>query len=206
MTCDDARAAVLAGVDGPAERTHVASCPRCREAAPRLAALGAMLSDPAAWTEPSVELADRVAASIRPPHVPAPRRRRRLAPTAVAAAVAVAAGFLALRPEPPDWTVELAGTAPGAGGVVSGWNGDAGSRMLLTAEGLDPAPAGSVYELWLSSGDRHVSAGTFTDPTGIELSVGVHRRDFPRIWVTVEPLDDDPSPSGDTVLDSWPGR
>lgn len=204
MTCADARAAVLAGTAGPSERAHIASCFRCQTAVGRLAAFGGMLSDPAVWVEPPEELAERVAASIRPAG-PAPSRRRGIVAAAVAAVLTTAVAFgLLLRPEPPDWELEMAGTgsAPGAVALVAGWTGESGSRMRLTVDGLDPAPSGTVYELWLSSDDVHVSAGTFVDPTDVELTAGVARRDFPRLWVTVEPLDGDPSPSGDTVLDT----
>lgn len=204
MTCAEVRAAVLAGTAGPPERAHIVSCPRCQTAVGRLSAFGGMLSDPAVWVEPPSELAGRVAASIRP-EGPAPARRRGIVPAAVAAVLTAvaAAGFL-LRPEPPDWEVEMAGTgsAPGAVAVVAGWTGESGSRMRLTAGGLDPAPPGTVYELWLSSGAVHVSAGTFVDPRDVELSAGVARRDFPRLWVTVEPLDGDSAPSGETILDT----
>ena len=92
--------------------------------------------------------------------------------------------------------------APQATSTVLGWNTDSGTRMLLEVEGLDRAPAGYVYEFWLSEGPLHISAGTFTGNGEIELWSGVTRAEFPRLWVTLEPLDEDESPSGTTVLDT----
>jgi hypothetical protein len=74
--------------------------------------------------------------------------------------------------------------------------------MLLTVDGLERAPDGYVYEFWLSQGPLHISAGTFTASGEIELWSGVPRAAFPRLWVTLEPLDEDESPSGQTVLDT----
>jgi hypothetical protein len=74
--------------------------------------------------------------------------------------------------------------------------------MLLSVDGLEGAPDGYVYEFWLSEGPLHISAGTFTASGDIELWSGVSRADFPRLWVTLEPLDEDESPSSHTVLDT----
>ena len=74
--------------------------------------------------------------------------------------------------------------------------------MLLAVNGLDPAPDGYIYEFWLSDGPRYVSAGTFRAGGVVELWVGVSRRDFPRMWVTLEPIDTDAGPSSATVLDT----
>ena len=74
--------------------------------------------------------------------------------------------------------------------------------MVVAIEGLNPAPDGFVYEFWLSDGPVHISAGTFHSDGEIELWSGVSRADFPRLWITLEPLDEDESPSGNTVLDT----
>jgi hypothetical protein len=57
--------------------------------------------------------------------------------------------------------------------------------------------------MWLSAGARHISAGTFVEADhDLELWAGVSRRQYPRVWITLEPLDDDESLSGQTVLDT----
>ena len=92
--------------------------------------------------------------------------------------------------------------APTAAASVEGWNEESGTRMMLAIQGLERAPAGYVYELWLSDGPIHISAGTFTASGEIEMWTGVARAAFPRLWVTLEPIDEDESPSGRTVLDT----
>ncbi len=104
----------------------------------------------------------------------------------------------------PGWEVALEPTdlAPAASASVSGWNTDSGTRLAIEASGLDPAPAGFVYELWFSAEDQHVSAGTFAAVDDVTAWVGVRRGDFPRVWITLEALDGDPGPSRSTVLDT----
>ena len=165
--------------------------------------------DPAIWAEPPPELEDQVIALIAGNQKRAPtglgRLERWVRPLAAAAAVVVAVGLYGvLRTPSPDWEVAMPGTdlAPQATSTIAGWNTESGTRMVVAVEGLDPAPAGYVYEFWLSEGPLHISAGTFTAEGEIELWSGVSRADFPRLWVTLEPLDEDESPSGHTVLDT----
>jgi hypothetical protein len=54
--------------------------------------------------------------------------------------------------------------------------------------GLDPAPEGYVYELWFSNPATRVSAGTFRTAGDVELWTAVSRRDYPRLWVTLQPV------------------
>jgi hypothetical protein len=165
--------------------------------------------DPAIWEEPPPELGGQVIALIagnqgRNPTGPG-LLERWVRPLVVAAVVVVAVGFYGVvRAPSPDWEVAMPGTdlAPLAASTIAGWNTESGTRLVVTVEGLEPAPDGFVYEFWLSQGPLHISAGTFTADGEIELWSGVTRADFPRLWVTLEPLDDDESPSGHTVLDT----
>ena len=173
------------------------------------------LADPAIWEEPPPELAEQVTFVDRRLHrvpvagigtVERPRWPRwvwRAAGVAAVALVAVVA-VAALRPAGPDWEVAIPGTdlAPGAAATVQGWNTEAGTRMVMNVTGLEPAPDGYVYEFWLSEGPIHTSAGTFRAGTEIVMWTGASRADFPRLWITLEPLDEDESPSGQTVLDT----
>lgn len=210
MNCEEYRAASLAGESTEAVRRHVERCASCRAAADRIAADRTALASEAVWEEPSFELAGQVAALVAGARVGRERRGRGrstllLAAAAAALIVVVAAGWaLLLRSAGPDWEVALpaTGLAPGATATVRGWNEDSGTRMVLTVSGLAPAPDGQVYELWLSSGPVYISAGTFTGSGEIDLWSGVTRTDYPRLWVTVEPLDGDARPSAQTVLDT----
>ncbi len=181
-----------------------------REALERtLANAGAALDEEALWLEPEAALEDAVADAVSAP-VEAPRPAWRSWPAMVAAAAVVlavvaVAAIVAARPAAPDWEVALAGTdaAPGASAIARGWNEASGTRMQLDVSGLDRAPDGFVYELWLSEGPVHVSAGTFRSAEDVQLWVGVRRSDYPRVWITLEPIDDDPRPARN-ILDTGP--
>ena len=209
MNCDEFRAQYLAGENGEATDAHLTGCAACRSRHPDLEAGRIALMDPAIWEEPPPELEDQVIALIAGNQNRAPtgagRLERWVRPLVAAAVVVVAVGLYGvLRSPSPDWEVAMPGTdlAPLATSTVAGWNTDAGTRMILAVEGLHPAPDGFVYEFWLSDGPLHISAGTFSADGEIELWAGVTRAEFPRLWVTLEPLDDDESPSGHTVLDT----
>lgn len=209
MKCEEIRAMYLAAESEELTAAHMSECAACRAVRNDLDVGRLNLSEPMIWEEPPPELENQVVALISGNQTPAsgaPRRQQRwIRPVAAAAVFIAAVGLVAvLRAPSPDWTVAMPGTdlAPGASSTVVGWNTDTGTRMLLTVDGLERAPEGYVYEFWLSGGPLHISAGTFTASGEIELWSGVSRGDFPRLWVTLEPLDEDESPSGHTVLDT----
>lgn len=209
MNCDEFRALFLAGEDGAGTAAHLEQCSACRSSRHDLEAGRIVLTDPATWEEPPPELAAQVIGLIAGNQSRAATRLGRLErwvrPIAAAAIVVIAAGLYGLlRTPPPDWEVAMPGTdlAPLAMSNIAGWNTESGTRMVVTIDGLDPAPTGYVYEFWLSQGPLHISAGTFSAGGEIALWTGVTRADFPRLWVTLEPLDDDEAPSTHTVLDT----
>jgi hypothetical protein len=210
VNCDEFRSAVLAGEESEAIAHHEQTCPSCRSQAGDLREAHQSLSDEALWEEPSPELAfqveDLIRNAARGSRYPTSRERSWGRFVAAAAVVMILAGaaILASGRNSPDWDVALPATdmAPNAIVSVRGWNEDAGTRMVVSIDGLAPAPAGFVYEFWLSDGPVHISAGTFRSPGEIELWAGVARADFPRLWITLEPIDEDESPSGTTVLDT----
>lgn len=173
---------------------------------------GLHLDDDALWVAPGADLETSIMAAIADDGRGTPsevrsiwsaRSLRWLVPLAAAAAALVVFVTSTGTPEP-DWTVALGATdaAPGASGVVSGWNEDSGTRIEVDVAGLEPAPDGFVYELWFSAEDVHVSAGTFRgDGADAVLWAGVARADYPRVWITLEALDDDPGP-GVNILDT----
>lgn len=214
MTCDRARAMYLAGNAGDGELRHLGSCSACRAEHGTLDATRRALADPAMWEEPSPQVADQVVAlisGVAAAGVPAAgaQSSSRRVPwaklAAAAAAVVIAVGVsVAQRPPQPDWEVAMPGTdaAPAAAASVKGWNEKGGTRLVLNVTGLPAAPTGSVYELWFTDDAVHVSAGTFTAGGDVELWVGVSRRDYPRLWVTLEEVDEDESLSGINVMDT----
>jgi hypothetical protein len=209
MNCEQIRAMYLAGEQDEVTRVHLADCAACRRIRAELEVGRTALTDSSIWEEPSPELEDQVVGLIsgsrRRADVSRGRASRRLWPVAAAAAAIAAVVVVAgVRSPSPDWVVAMPGTqlAEQASSTVSGWNTDSGTRMILSIDGLERAPEGYVYEFWLSRGPLHISAGTFSAAGDIELWAGVTRADFPRLWVTLEPLDDDESPSQHTVLDT----
>lgn len=119
-------------------------------------------------------------------------------------------------------TTILAGDSPGELEVettLAGTNAEArvevreigeGRLISLQSDQLEVLPTGEYYEVWfVGPGDtpenpNRVSAGTFhPDPQGrtdIELFGAVNPEKLPRIEITAEPGDGDPSPSGDVVV------
>lgn len=172
---------------------------------------GLHLDDDALWVHPDADLEASIMAAVSgggggggAVSIDSARRFRWLGPAVAAAAAALIVMVTLNARSAPDWTVALGGTdaAPASSAVVSGWNEASGTRVELDITGLDPAPEGYVYELWFSAGEVHVSAGTFHGAgTDAVLWAGVARGDFPRVWITLEPLDDDPSP-GLNILDT----
>lgn len=205
MSCETVLELIARGRgDDPMVVSHLAVCPGCRLEAERTAALGRHLSDPLLWETPPPELEHRVVAAVAGERHPPPSRRRWwiLGAAALLFAVVGVAAFLGGRP---DWTIELVGvdSAPTAQATVRGWNQDEGTRMVFEIEGLTAAGSEAYYEVWLTAPDgRHVSAGTFQTAGRVEVTAGVRRADFPRIWITREPADADPAPFPDTVLDT----
>lgn len=211
MNCDEYRARRLSGDDDAALGGHLGACASCRAIDAELDRARSALGDPSVWAEPAPELAERVVGLVAGGTASAgpargPGRRLLVAVAAVAVVLVATVGLLlsGRAGTPPDWEVALPATelAPGTTSSVAGWNTDAGTRMVLTVDGLEPAPDGYVYELWLSRGSVNVSAGTFAGDGEIEVWTGVSRADYPRIWVTLEPLDGDAEPSWHTVLDT----
>ena len=204
MSCDSILELVsIGGVpEGPAVEAHLAVCANCRVRVPAARTLGTYLRDPLMWEEPPAHLGEQVVQAVSGEAV-VHRRRPRWWFFGAAAVLAVLATFATLV-DRSDWTLELeAGTtAPEATATVAGWNLDHGTRMVLDISGLGPAEPGTYYELWLTAPDgRHVSAGTFRESGRIEVTAGVSRSEFPRLWITHEPAEDGSS-FGATVLDT----
>jgi len=184
---------------------HLSVCADCRMRAAAAETLGRQLRDALLWEEPSPDLAQRVLDGVAGDAGSRPSRRPwwLAAGVAAIAALVLGVGWMTGRP---DWSVDLVAgpAAPGdAGAIVSGWNTSEGTRMIFDVSGLDDAPDGNYYEVWLTAPDgRHVSAGTFNRPGRFEVMAGVRRGEYPRIWVTLEPADDDLNPYPATVLDT----
>ena len=207
MNCEQYRAEYISGVETEEGTRHVAGCVSCSEIRPKLRSLRAELAEPAVWEQPSAHMEDTLVSTIGTASVPRQRRRPRGRWWGAVAAVTVAAvAAVAVWPRgtSADWELPLVATplAATANARARGWNTELGTRVEIDVRDLAAAPDGFVYELWFSRDHLHISGGTFAGSGKAELSVGVSRRDFPRVWITLEPIDEDEAPSGQTVLDS----
>ena len=125
---------------------------------------------------------------------------------AAAAVVVIVAGIAVFTRGSSDGvTFALEGTEaqPGASAKVTVWATPAGLKILLDVDGLPGAPEGYMYEAWIGDGRIGVSAGTFHLRGGdgaIVLWAGVTGATFDRIWITLEPIDDDAASSSDARL------
>lgn len=206
MRCEEARAALLAGETDPRVEEHLSTCPSCRAEMGRIEEMRAALGDALTWLEPATGLEDQVMTLLTPAR--ARDDGRRLGVVAAAVVAVILGGVVvwtATRPPPPDWEVTLPGVGHPGEVTVAGWNRDGATALRVSADGITPAPGGHVYELWLSRDGAYVSAGSFvTVDQPVLLSVGVSRRDYPRVWITLEPLDGDPAPSKQVLFDAYP--
>lgn len=209
MNCENHRAEYVAGGSTAAFESHLSTCATCRRAVPGLNATRDALGAPALWESPPVDGFDQLLGTIRasaPNKVAGPRRLWMAAAAVVVVVAGAATAFAVLRPnDDADWQVALTATTAYDGAVASiqGWNTETGTRMRITISGVDGFTDEGFYELWMTSPDGdHVSAGTFRSGGTIDAWSAVRRADFPRLWITREAFDGDPSPSGDTVLDT----
>ena len=171
---------------------HLADCERCREELASFWQTTEGLAVAASGPAPSPGLRARILAEARAePQVVVPfepRRRRTIpvlaAAVAVAAVVALSVGLWAARlsgdlddarsalereraaaavlVDPDSRTVAL---RAGEGRLVVGTEGEA----VLVLDGVDPAPAGKTYELWIIEGDTPQRAGLFPGRDGRDV-------------------------------------
>jgi hypothetical protein len=197
--------------------------------AAELEALAGLLARADVWDEPPSGLEDSVVAAVArsatDDAVSFDARRRdddaddaveagssRAMPwwlTAAAVCAVVVAGVAVFargsNPTVDGIVVALEGTdaAPGASAEVALAATPAGLKILLDADGLEPAPEGYFYEAWISNGLIRVSAGGFHLRNGdgpIELWAGVADPEFDTLAVTLEPVDGNTDSSGDVRL------
>lgn len=162
-----------------------------------------LLASPALWDEPDPRWEDAIMreVGVEAPAGAGPRTGWTVAAVAAAAAVVLTLVVITRSPAP-DWTVALA-APPDSGivGAVSGFNEATGTRVVLEIDNLDAAGEGTFYEVWwvdLDTGGA-VSSGSFLESDTIEMWIGIRRSDFPKMLITLEPSDGDPSPSDDVI-------
>ena len=180
-----------------AYEAHLAHCEHCQQELASFWTTTEALAVAASGPEPSLALRERILADIRAEPlqnvVPFEPRRRRVTPVlgavaAVAAVVALAIGVwgsnlsseldetrsaleqqqtaAAVLANPDSRTVALQPGVDGQGRLVV----DADGRAVLVVDGLEPAPAGKTYQLWIVPHDGAAeSAGLFPGSDGLAV-------------------------------------
>ena len=206
MNCQEAFARLLVKERSPELEDHLRTCADCRQDLESLERIAPTLATPEIWDEPSPSLAASISAIGKGAARPLPvrlGRYRAWIPAVVTALIVAVVGITTF--DRPDWDLALTpvGDGIGADASVSGWNESGGTRMEFRLSGLEQSPTGHYYEIWLTSpAGLHVSGGTFVGEGVLTSVVGVRRADFPRIWITLEPMDSDGGPSPNTYFDS----
>ena len=69
---------------------------------------------------------------------------------------------------------------------------------------LEKPTPGSFYELWFSSGEKYISAGSFTSvgsgETDVLLTAPPEAQDYRNLLITEQSADNDPAPSEEAIL------
>lgn len=212
-----------------AYEAHLRDCASCRDELASFAEVTAALAVASSGPVPKPELRGRilVAAQAEPQTVVLlePRRRRALpvvgAAAAIAAVVALGIGLwaaglsgdldeaqtaleqqreaIAVLADPESRTVTL---AAGDGRLEV----DPDGRAVLVLGGLDPAPSGKTYEIWVIEGEAApVPAGLFSGREGAELVLVDETVDEGAVVaVTIEDAGGVDAPTTDPVLASEP--
>jgi hypothetical protein len=130
---------------------------------------------------------------------------------AVVAIVALGAVFGFLREEPTTATIQLLPTPAeakeleGYWGVAEIHSQPSGNLQVeLKLNNFEESKPNSYYEVWFVSGDRRISAGSFTSigegETRVWLTVPAEARHYRTLLVTEERADGQPSPSEGVAL------
>lgn len=197
-------------------RDHVMSCDACMAEADSFSETAASLVLTVDAETPPPELLEEVMARVadqRPAPAGAVRSRWSLFPVLAAAALLVAVAVLSAllldaRGDISRQEQALAQVAGDEGFRMGG--GDQGvaafvptdEGSLFAASGLEEAPEGHTYQLWLIENGRPTSAGTFDvsgDGTAV-LSSPLSLGGFDRVAVSVEPEGGSESPTGPQIL------
>jgi anti-sigma-K factor RskA len=186
---------------------HLEGCPACRENLDDVRHAHGTLK--AAVGGPPPELKDWVLARARS------QRRHRPAygwklwlPVAAALLIVAILGLGVLRTVSDSsggLALTATGAAPQAGGELRGEQVGENFRVELEAWGLPKPTGGEYYEMWYArEGGGRISCGTFSPhPEGrttVSMSAPAIAVAYPKVEITLEPDDGDPSSSGKVVL------
>jgi hypothetical protein len=144
-----------------------------------------------------------------------PRHLRVVIPSAAAAAVVVIVAlgvfFGFLREEPPVATIQLVPTPREAAGLEGYWGvaeirpqPSGNQQVELKLNNFEEPKSNSYYELWFVSGEKRISAGSFTSvgkgETRVLLNAPPEARNYPTLLITEEHVDERLAPSDEVAL------
>src|SRR5919107_171377 len=153
--------------------------------------------------------------SSRPPPFNRLKDLRVVLPSVAAAAivvfVALGVFFGFLREEPPVATIQLVPTPREAVGLEGYWGvaeirpqPSGNQHVELKLNNFEEPKPNSYYELWFVSGEKRISAGSFTSvgegETRVMLNAPPEARDYPTLLITEERIDERTAPGDEVAL------
>lgn len=134
-----------------------------------------------------------------------------VAAAAVVAAVALGVFFGVVRENPPVATIQLVPTPQEAAGLDGYWGvaeirpqPSGNQQVELKLNNFEEPKPNSYYELWFVSGEKRISAGSFTSvgqgETRVLLNAPPEARDYPTLLITEEHIDHPPDSSDEVAL------
>jgi len=133
-----------------------------------------------------------------------------VAAAALVAIIALGVFFGFLREEAPVATIQLVPTPQEAGGLKGYWGvaeirpqHSGNQQVELKLNNFEEPKPNSYYELWFVSGDRRISAGSFTSvgkgETRVLLNVPPEASNYHTLLITEKHIDKDPAASNEEV-------
>lgn len=211
-------ALVLGGLE-PEEaaqtKHHLASCPNCQDELKELEEIGQALKAAPPPKDPPAYLKDEILSRVRAEKASSSgglgfEIRRFILPGVAAAAVAVTVAlgvFFSLQTKPQVAIIELTATEENEDywGVADLSSLPSGNQHIqLKLNNLDDPGADNFYEAWFTSGEKYISAGSFTatssGQTDVWLTAPPQVRNYDTLLITKQPITGDPTPTDETIL------
>jgi hypothetical protein len=134
-----------------------------------------------------------------------------VAAAAVVGIVALGITFGFMREDAPVATIQLVPTPDEAAGLKGYWGvaeirpqPSGNQQVELKLNNFEEPKPNSYYELWFVSGERRISAGSFTSvgqgETKVLLNVPPEARNYHTLLITEEHMDNDTAPSQEVAL------
>ena len=201
-------------------RRHLTFCSSCRNELEGLQKINQPLEAAPPLADPPDNLKDEILSRMREEMKLSSSKKEQTSskglplifPGIAAAALVCIVGLgilFGLQEQPSVTTVQLIPTpalvSEGYWGVAELHPQPSGNQQIeLRLNNLDKPKPHSFYEAWFSSGDKYISAGTFTaegpGETRVWLTAPPEVRDYPTLLITEQSAEDDTTPSNEIYL------